>query len=219
MDNNFEQDENINNSASMQEETFEVKESLLDKIKSAFSRQKLLGSGSNVKTTNMSFNSWSIRASFRRALENVSSSISNMMRGKQPEVKNGFATTVIGREDNSLSQENVKESEPNQTVARIIPPIKVPVKPAAVQVQAQAKGIINNAVSAKMEAEANIEEMGATDGLSVETLDIDKSALKGEKTQDVSQTSKQAPQSIDIGNINVGQPAKDTLDKENGVEK
>ena len=103
-----------NSSTFMQDDldtSFEIKESLFDKIKSALTRPRL-GPGNNVKTTNMSFNSWSIRATFRKALEAVSNGMSNIMRKKEPEIKNGFSTIVIGNDEQTKSKDlNINEKE------------------------------------------------------------------------------------------------------------
>ena len=101
--------------------------SLIDRFKRN-SSQKLLNSGNSQKThtTNRSISSmWemgSFRASFFRALESVRASI---FKSKTPEVKNGFATEIIGENANSkdldISEQATQFKDPEKKV--IIPKI------------------------------------------------------------------------------------------------
>lgn len=171
---NREKDETDNNSTSMLENdnSFEVKESFFEKIKGIFTRPRL-GTGSNVRTTSMSFSSWSMRAIFRKALESVSNSVSSIISRKEPEVKNQFSTTVIGKDDKVSNFETTRESEETQTVSRIIPKVKA----KGLQDVQVAKGIINNSKTAK-----DVENEYKENGIEVADIEVADFELEQEKT-------------------------------------
>jgi hypothetical protein len=204
--NNIEFDENNenleNNSAFEQDDnsTTYVKESFFDRVKEMLTRKRI-GPANNVQTTNMGFTSWSIRATFRKALESVSNGISNIMKSKEPEVTNGFATTVIGRDDQTQSKEVLQEKTADPTVTRIIPPIKVANKTVA---QVQPKGIINNSKTAKDVAEEKEEISGTS--LKLEEMEVDNEELTQNKE------ARQTPPSptIEVADLNVATVKEET---------
>lgn len=170
---------------------YEVKESLFDKIKGFLTRPRL-GPGNNVRTTNMDFNSWNMRAVFRRAMESVSNSISSIISKKEPEMKNQFATTIIGKEDKTQTAEKVADKSTEATISRVIPQAKSKTVVAGVQ----AKGIINNSKNAEdvaLEEEEN--------GIEVADINVDDIELE---VQDKRPESKTVNNGIEVANIIVG---------------
>ena len=164
-------DSNLENNSTFDLEndnSYEVKESLFDRIKGFFTRPRL-GSGNNVRTTNMDFNSWSMRAVFRRAMENVSNSISSIISKKEPEMKNQFTTTIIGKEEIVQSVEKTADKFSEVTNSRLIPQAKS----RTVMQGVQAKGIINNSKSAEDVAFEKMES-----GLEVADLNVDDVELE-----------------------------------------
>ena len=191
-----------NNSTFMQDDldtSFEIKESLFDKIKSALTRPRL-GPGNNVKTTNMSFNSWSIRATFRKALEAVSNGMSNIMRKKEPEIKNGFSTIVIGNDEQTKSKDlNINEKETVQA-PNIFIPGKIPGLKTTAKVLTTPDLLVGNAHAQKSSEKP--------EELKVESLTVDEeNLLKDEDKTKTSQTqdkevnkSSLKPETINVGN-------------------
>ena len=159
-----------NNSAfDLENNSYEVKESLFERVKNFLTRPRL-GSGNNVRTTNMDFNSWNMRAVFRRAMENVSTAISNVMGSrKESEVKNGFQTTIIGKESNEPNMEKTVDKFAEVTADRVIPQAKSKMVGAKVQ----AKGIIDNAKSAE---DIALEEQEL--GIEVADINVDDMELE-----------------------------------------
>ncbi len=159
-----------NNSAfDLENNSYEVKESLFERVKNFLTRPRL-GSGNNVRTTNMDFNSWNMRAVFRRAMENVSTAISNVMGSrKESEVKNGFQTTIIGKESNEPNMEKTADKFAEVTADRVIPQAKSKMVGAKVQ----AKGIIDNAKSAE---DIALEEQEL--GIEVADINVDDMELE-----------------------------------------
>ena len=191
-----------NNSTFMQDDldtSFEIKESLFDKIKSALTRPRL-GPGNNVKTTNMSFNSWSIRATFRKALEAVSNGMSNIMRKKEPEIKNGFSTIVIGNDEKTKSKDlNINEKETVQA-PNIFIPGKIPGLKTTAKVSTTPDLLVGNAHAQKSSEKP--------EELKVESLTVDEeNLLKEEDKTKTSQAqnkevnkSSLKPETINVGN-------------------
>lgn len=183
------------NSTFMQDDlntSFEVKESLFDKIKSALTRPRL-GPGNNVKTTNMSFNSWNIRATFRRAFEAVSNGMSNMMKKKEPEVKNGFSTVVIGNDEKTVTKDlNVNEKEATQNIF-------IPGKIPGLQTTAKSNNIAKPDLLVGNIPSQNSTDEKDYDTLKVETMDVDKDSLLKEtdnekhQAKDVQTDNKKVP--------------------------
>lgn len=175
------------NSAFIPEDTnYEVKESLLDKIKGFLTRPRL-GPANNVRTTNMGFTSWSMRSIFRRAMETVS----NLISKREPEVKNQFATTIIGKDENVQSIEHSQEKSAEQVVNRIIPPIKPRI--TAKVVAAQPKGIIDNAKTAK-DVATEKEELDLED-ITMEEIEI--------KPKEKIKATVQVNKGIEVADINI----------------
>jgi len=142
---------------------------LFERVKNFLTRPRL-GSGNNVRTTNMDFNSWNMRAVFRRAMENVSTAISNVMGSrKESEVKNGFQTTIIGKESNEPNMEKTADKFAEVTADRVIPQAKSKMVGAKVQ----AKGIIDNAKSAE---DIALEEQEL--GIEVADINVDDMELE-----------------------------------------
>lgn len=191
-ENNIEEKDSMqDNSAFIPEDTkYEVKESLLDKIKGILTRPRL-GPANNVRTTNMGFTSWSMRSIFRRAMETVSNSVSNLMSKKEPEVKNQFATTIIGRDENAQSVEKSQDKSAEQVANRIIPPIKP--RTTARVAGVQAKGIIDNAKTAE-EVAVEKEELGIEE-ITMEEIEI--------KPKEKEKTALPANKGIEVADINI----------------
>ncbi len=191
-ENNIEEKDSMqDNSTFIPEDTkYEVKESLLDKIKGILTRPRL-GPANNVRTTNMGFTSWSMRSIFRRAMETVSNSVSNLMSKKEPEVKNQFATTIIGRDENTQSVEKSQDKSAEQVTNRIIPPIKP--RTTARVAGVQAKGIIDNAKTAE-EVAAEKEELGIEE-ITMEEIEI--------KPKEKEKTASPANRGIEVADINI----------------
>jgi len=191
-ENNIEEKDSMqDNSTFIPEDTkYEVKESLLDKIKGILTRPRL-GPANNVRTTNMGFTSWSMRSIFRRAMETVSNSVSNLMSKKEPEVKNQFATTIIGRDENAQSVEKSQDKSAEQVTNRIIPPIKP--RTTARVAGVQAKGIIDNAKTAE-EVAAEKEELGIEE-ITMEEIEI--------KPKEKEKTASPANRGIEVADINI----------------
>ena len=158
-----------NSAFDLENNSYEVKESLFERVKNFLTRPRL-GSGNNVRTTNMDFNSWNMRAVFRRAMENVSTAISNVMGSrKESEVKNGFQTTIIGKESNEPNMEKTADKFAEVTADRVIPQAKSKMVGAKVQ----AKGIIDNAKSAE---DIALEEQEL--GIEVADINVDDMELE-----------------------------------------
>lgn len=159
--------------------SFEVKESIFEKIKSALTRPRL-GPGNNIKTTTMSFNSWSIRATFRRALEAVSNGMTNLMKRKEPEIKNGFSTIVIGTEENHQDQ----QLRNNEKIATQTKDIFIPGKIPGLKSTAKAPNapdlLVGN-VATKTPDSLQVEDMN------VEDINLPKKT----PLQDTKETNKQ----------------------------
>ncbi len=191
-ENNIEEKDSMqDNSTFIPEDTkYEVKESLLDKIKGILTRPRL-GPANNVRTTNMGFTSWSMRSIFRRAMETVSNSVSNLMSKKEPEVKNQFATTIIGRDENTQSVEKSQDKSAEQVTNRIILPIKP--RTTARVAGVQAKGIIDNAKTAE-EVAAEKEELGIEE-ITMEEIEI--------KPKEKEKTASPANRGIEVADINI----------------
>lgn len=191
-ENNIEEKDSMqDNSTFIPEDTkYEVKESLLDKIKGILTRPRL-GPANNVRTTNMGFTSWSMRSIFRRAMETVSNSVSNLMSKKEPEVKNQFATTIIGRDENTQSVEKSQDKSAEQVTNRIIPPIKP--RTTARVAGVQAKGIIDNAKTAE-EVAAEKEEFDVEE-ITMEEIEI--------KPKEKEKTTSPANRGIEVADINI----------------
>ncbi len=173
--------------------SFEVKESLFDKIKSALTRPRL-GPGNNVKTTNMSFNSWSIRSTFRKALEAVSNGMSNMMRKKEPEIKNGFSTVIIGKEEKTKPKDLGVDEKENDQTPRIF-----------------AGNIFDSKTTAKVPATPDLlvgnTHMQKSEALKTENLEVDEETLlKDDDRQKTPQTQdkENAKSSLKAEVINTG---------------
>ena len=200
-----------NSSTFMQDDldtSFEIKESLFDKIKSALTRPRL-GPGNNVKTTNMSFNSWSIRATFRKALEAVSNGMSNIMRKKEPEIKNGFSTIVIGNDEKTKSKDlNINEKETVQA-PNIFIPGKIPGLKTTAKVLTTPDLLVGNAHAQKSSEKP--------EELKVESLTVDEENLL--KEEDKTKTSQAQDKEVNKSSlksetINVGNKTQEKQTEE-----
>ena len=200
-ENNIEDNKQDNSTFIPEDTNYEVKESLLDKIKGILTRPRL-GPANNVRTTNMGFTSWSMRSIFRRAMETVSNSVSNLMSKKEPEVRNQFATTIIGKDENTQNKEQTQDKSAGQVANRIIPPIKPrdTVRVAGVQ----PKGIIDNAKTARDVADEK-------EGLDVEEITMEEIEIKPKEKE---KASTQVNRGIEVGDINIndshGKDSKET---------
>lgn len=142
--------------------------SLIDKFKRN-SNQKLLASGSSTKThtTNRSISSmWefgSFRASFFNALESIRGSI---FKPKSTEVKNGFATEIIGDNSNNKVLDNSEPTTPFKDPEKkvIIPKTQNP----------QLTNIIDNVEILRDLESINLSDF---DNSSLEIAEIDTSAI------------------------------------------
>lgn len=196
------------NSTFMQDDlntSFEVKESLFDKIKSALTRPRL-GPGNNVKTTNMSFNSWNIRATFRKALEAVSNGMTNIMRKKEPEIKNGFSTVVIGNDEQTKAKDlGADEKEATQS-PNIFIPGKIPGLKTTAKVSAKPDLLVGNSHAQKSSEELTVEDIAVDE----------ENLLKDEDNSKISQTAedkeKKAPLKSEVINVGNEAPEKQTED-------
>lgn len=191
-----------NNDTFIQDDTsFEVKESLFDKIKSVLTRPRL-GPGNNVKTTNMSFDSWSFRATFRKAFEAVSNGMSNLMRKKEPEIKNGFSTVVIGDEEKSVAKDiNVNSKEDIKAPNVFIPGLKG--KPISSQNKSAPDLLVGNTHTKSSREDIEIED------LKVETIDINKDNLLQETEDKEKESVTKTEPAIKPEVINIGTQTKD----------
>ena len=199
--NNIEDNKQDNSTFIPEDTNYEVKESLLDKIKGILTRPRL-GPANNVRTTNMGFTSWSMRSIFRRAMETVSNSVSNLMSKKEPEVRNQFATTIIGKDENTQNKEQTQDKSAEQVANRIIPPIK---PRDTVRVAGfQPKGIIDNAKTARDVADEK-------EGLDVEEITMEEIEIKPKEKE---KASTQVNRGIEVGDINIndshGKDSKET---------
>ena len=200
-ENNIEDNKQDNSTFIPEATNYEVKESLLDKIKGILTRPRL-GPANNVRTTNMGFTSWSMRSIFRRAMETVSNSVSNLMSKKEPEVRNQFATTIIGKDENTQNKEQTQDKSAEQVANRIIPPIK---PRDTVRVAGfQPKGIIDNAKTARDVADEK-------EGLDVEEITMEEIEIKPKEKE---KASTQVNRGIEVGDINIndshGKDSKET---------
>ncbi len=200
-ENNIEDNKQDNSTFIPEDTNYEVKESLLDKIKGILTRPRL-GPANNVRTTNMGFTSWSMRSIFRRAMETVSNSVSNLMSKKEPEVRNQFATTIIGKDENTQNKEQTQDKSAEQVANRIIPPIK---PRDTVRVAGfQPKGIIDNAKTARDVADEK-------EGLDVEEITMEEIEIKPKEKE---KASTQVNRGIEVGDINIndshGKDSKET---------
>lgn len=200
-ENNIEDNKQDNSTFIPEDTHYEVKESLLDKIKGILTRPRL-GPANNVRTTNMGFTSWSMRSIFRRAMETVSNSVSNLMSKKEPEVRNQFATTIIGKDENTQNKEQTQDKSAEQVANRIIPPIK---PRDTVRVAGfQPKGIIDNAKTARDVADEK-------EGLDVEEITMEEIEIKPKEKE---KASTQVNRGIEVGDINIndshGKDSKET---------
>ena len=192
--------------------SFEVKESLFDKIKSALTRPRL-GPGNNVKTTNMSFDSWSFRATFRRALEAVSNGMSNIMRKKEPEIKNGFNTVVIG-DTSKTSSKDLETSKEDIKQPNVVIPGKIPgLQAKAKEPQAQNHDLLVGTVATK---ESPTDKPVET--LKVEKIDISEQDLLLEQDEKDAKKDKKEEQ-LKPEVINIGTQTKENeINKDNDQE-
>lgn len=206
-ENNIEDNKQDNSTFIPEDTNYEVKESLLDKIKGILTRPRL-GPANNVRTTNMGFTSWSMRSIFRRAMETVSNSVSNLISKKEPEVRNQFATTIIGKEENTQNKEQTQDKSAEQVTQRIIPPIKP--RDTVRVARVQPKGIIDNAKTAK-DVAAEKEELGVEE-ITMEEIEI--------KPKEKEKAPAQVNRGIEVGDININDSQeKDSKEKRSDDER
>ncbi len=113
------------------------------------------------------------------------------MSKKEPEVKNQFATTIIGRDENTQSVEKSQDKSAEQVTNRIILPIKP--RTTARVAGVQAKGIIDNAKTAE-EVAAEKEELGIEE-ITMEEIEI--------KPKEKEKTASPANRGIEVADINI----------------
>lgn len=201
-----------NKSAFMQENnenTIEVKESLLDKIKNVFkpTPKALPGDGPiKIKKTNMSFETFyriqDMKEAISSAFENFSNGFSKLLKPKEPKITNGLKTVAIGKDGEvTLKDADVKNGEDAERAGTEDAPIKNII-------------ILGQTRSKPVQAKPSLEVTDLAVDIDKDAKDLDENNID-EKSLEESNSSTTPTQTttisgIETGTINYNTPAKDS---------